>query len=77
MNVLDILLSSQKGGQRDALTSMSGLQQYQMQQLLNQVLPVLAGGLKNGMSSQSDLEGLIDALTSVYYDRCYDQSNSH
>ncbi len=76
MNVLDMLLSSQKGGPLDALTSMSGLQPNQMQQLLGQVLPVLAGGLKNGMSSQGGLEGLIGALTSGNHDRYYDQPNS-
>ena len=45
MNVLDMLLQSQKGGPLGELTSMSGLQPKQMQQLLGQVLPVLAGGL--------------------------------
>ncbi len=76
MNVLDMLLNTQKGGPLDALTSVSGLQPNQMQQLLGQVLPVLAGGLKNGMSSQSGLEGLIGALTSGNHDRYYDQPNS-
>ena len=76
MNVLDMLLSYQKSGPLDALTSMSGLQPNQMQQLLGQILPVLAGGLKNGMSSQGGLEGLIGALTSGNHDRYYDQPNS-
>lgn len=76
MNVLDMLLSSQKGGPLDELNSMSGLQPNQMQQLLGQVLPVLAGGLKNGMSSQGGLEGLIGALTSGNHDRYYNQPNS-
>lgn len=73
MNVLDMLLQSQKGGPLGELTSMSGLQPKQMQQLLGQVLPVLAGGLKNGMSSQGGLEGLISALNSGNHNRYYDQ----
>lgn len=78
MNVLDMLLNSQtqKGGPLDALTSLSGLQPNQMQQLLGQVLPVLAGGLKNGMSSQGGLEGLLGALNSGKHNRYYDQPDS-
>ena len=75
MNILDMLLQSQKGGPVDTLTSMSGLQAGQMQQLLGQVLPVLAGGLKKGMSSQDGLEDLINALNSGHHDQYYDQPN--
>ena len=57
------------------MTSMSGLQTDQIQQLLGQVLPVLAGGLKKGMSSQNGLEGLVNALNSGHHDRYYDQPN--
>ncbi|MFK7816881.1 MAG: DUF937 domain-containing protein [Gammaproteobacteria bacterium] len=73
MNILDMILQSQKGGALDSLTSMSGLQPNQMQQLLGQVLPVLAGGIKNGTNTQSGLEGLLGALNSGKHDRYYDQ----
>ncbi len=73
MNVLDMILQSQKGGALDSLTSMSGLQPNQMQQLLGQVLPVLAGGIKNGTNTQSGLEGLFGALNSGKHARYYDQ----
>jgi hypothetical protein len=76
MNILDMILQSQKGGAMDSLTSMSGLQPNQMQQLLGQVLPVLAGGIKNGASTQSGLEGLMGALNSGKHDRYYDQPNT-
>jgi len=59
MNVLEMLLQPQKGGPLDSLTSMSGLESNQMQQLLGQVLPVLAGGIKNGTTKQGGLEGLM------------------
>ena len=76
MNVLEMLLQSQKGGPLDALTSMSGLKPNQMQQLLGQVLPVLAGGIKNGATTQNGLEGLMGALTSGKHDRYYDQPST-
>ena len=47
-----------------------------MQQLLGQVLPVLAGGLKKGAASQNGLEGLMRALNSGNHDRYYDQPDS-
>lgn len=76
MNVLEMLLQSQKGSPLDALTSMSGLKSNQMQQLLGQVLPVLAGGIKNGAATQNGLEGLMGALTSGNHDRYYDQPDA-
>ena len=76
MNVLEMLMQSQKGGPVEALTSMSGLQSNQMHQLLGQVLPVLAGGIKNGANTQSGLEGLIGALTSGNHNRYFDQPDS-
>lgn len=76
MNILDMILQSQKGGALDSLTSMSGLQPNQMQQLLGQVLPVLAGGIKSSTSTQSGLEGLLGALNSGKHDRYYDQPNT-
>ncbi|QMU60864.1 MAG: DUF937 domain-containing protein [Gammaproteobacteria bacterium] len=76
MNVLEMLLQSQKGGPLDTLTSMSGLKPNQMQQLLGQVLPVLAGGIKNGAATQNGLDGLMGALTSGRHDRYYDQPDS-
>ncbi len=75
MNLLDMLLQSQKGGPLDSLSSISGLQPNQMQQLLDQVLPVLAGGLKNGATTQNGLESLVRALSSGNHDRYYDQPN--
>ncbi len=76
MNILDMILQSQKGGALDSLTSMSGLQPNQMQQLLGQVLPVLAGGIKNGTNTQGGLESLLGALNSGNHDRYYDQPNA-
>jgi len=77
MNILEMLLQSQqKGGPLDALTSMSGLQPNQMQDLLGQILPVLAGGLKNGAAAEGGLEGLLGALTSGNHNRYYDQPNT-
>ena len=73
MNILDVLLQSSKDGPVDALSSMAGLQSNQMQQLLGQVLPVIAGGLRNEADSQSGLEGLMRALNSGNHDRYYDQ----
>lgn len=75
MNILEMLLQTQtqKGGPLDALTSMSGLESNKMQDLLGQVLPVLAGGLKNGTASENGLEGLMKALMSGKHDRYYDQ----
>jgi len=73
MNLLDMLMQSQKGGPLDSLTSMSGLQPNQMQQLLGQVLPVLAGGLKNGATTQNGLESIVRALGTGNHDRYYDQ----
>lgn len=71
-----MILQSQKGGALDSLTSMSGLQPNQMQQLLGQVLPVLAGGIKNSTHSQGGLESLLGALNSGNHDRYYDQPNT-
>ena len=76
MNILEMILNTQKGGALDALTSASGLKQNQMQDLLGQVLPALAGGLKNGAASENGLQGLINALTSGNHDRYYDQPNA-
>ena len=73
MNILDILLQSPKGGPMDALSSMSGLQSNQMQDLLGQVLPVIAGGLRNNTSTNSGLESLMSALSTGNHDRYYDQ----
>ena len=75
MNILDILLQSPKGGPLDALSSISGLKPNQMQQLLGQVLPVIAGGLRNGTSTSSGLDRLIRALNSGNHNRYYDQPN--
>ncbi len=55
---------------------MSGLKSNQMQKLLGQVIPVLAGGIKNGTTTQSGLEGLMGALTSGNHDRYYVQPDS-
>lgn len=76
MNILEMLLKSQSGGPLDALTSASGLQSNQMQDLLGQVIPALAGGLKNGAASESGLQGLLNALSSGNHDRYYDQPNA-
>ena len=76
MNILDILLQSPKGGPLDSLSSMSGLRPNQMQQLLGQVMPVIAGGLRNGISSNSGLESLINVLNNGNHDRYYDQPNT-
>ena len=76
MNILDILLQSPKGGPMDALSSMSGLESNQMQQLLGQVMPVIAGGLRNGTSSDSGLKGLLRALNTGNHDRYYDNPHS-
>ncbi len=73
MNILDVLLQSPQGGPMDALTSMSGLQSGQMQQLLKQVLPVIAGGLQKSSQNSSGLEGLLRALNTGSHDRYYDQ----
>ncbi len=75
MNILDILLQSPKGGPLDALSSMSGLQSNQLQELLGQVLPVIAGGLRNGASTNNGLESLLRALNSGNHDRYYDEPN--
>lgn len=76
MNILEILMQSQKGGPLDALTSASGLQSNQMQQILGQVLPVLASGIKNGATSQDGLQGLMQALLSGNHSRYIEQPNS-
>ena len=78
MNILDMLMQTQKqnGGPMSALSSISGLQPNQMQQLLDQVLPALAGGIKNGTRSSGGLDNLIRALNTGNHDRYYDQPNS-
>ncbi len=76
MNILDMLMQSQKGGAVDTLGSLSGLQPNQLQALLGQVLPVLAGGLKQGASSQNGLDSLLRALSSGNHDRYYDQPDT-
>ena len=76
MNILELLMQTQSSGPVNELSSMSGLQPKQMQQLLGHVLPALAGGLKNGARSEGGLESLVRALNSGNHDRYYDQPNS-
>ncbi|MEM7401208.1 MAG: DUF937 domain-containing protein [Pseudomonadota bacterium] len=76
MNILELLKQTQSSGPVNELSSMSGLQPNQLQQLLGQVLPALAGGLQNGTKSQGGLESLIRALNSGNHDRYFDQPSS-
>jgi hypothetical protein len=69
MNVLDAILNSQNGAAVQQLGRQFGLAPEQTQSALSALVPALAEGLKQNMSSEGGLAGLVSALASGRHQR--------
>ncbi len=63
MNLLDAILSAQKGGAVNQLGQGFGLERDQTVSVLSQLLPALSSGLKRNTATESGLQSLIAALS--------------
>jgi hypothetical protein len=62
MNLMDVLLQANQGQSINSLSQQFGLDTKQTQNILGQLLPVLAAGLQKNTAQQGGLESLLGAL---------------
>lgn len=72
MNLLQTLLDAQGGQLVGKLAQNFGLDQAQASAALQQIVPMLAGGVKRNLGQAGGLEGLLGALRSGNHDRYLD-----
>ncbi|MCP4088230.1 MAG: DUF937 domain-containing protein [Gammaproteobacteria bacterium] len=76
MNVIDMILSSQNGGQIQQLARNFGLDEAQVQSAIGQIVPALSHGVKKNITSESGLASLSKALENGSHQRYLEQSES-
>ena len=72
MNSLDAILGSQGSGAAQQLGRQFGLNESQVSSALSALVPALAAGFQNNMSSPQGLDGLISALGGGQHQRYVD-----
>ena len=76
MNVLDAILGAQEGGAAQQLGRQFGLNESQVSSALSALVPAVAAGFQQNMSSPQGLEGLLSALGGGQHQRCVDDPNA-
>jgi hypothetical protein len=76
MNLLEMMLSGQQSGQIQQLARNFGIGEDQVQAAVSQLMPALSQGMKNNISSDSGLDGLIRALQTGGHQKYLDQPES-
>lgn len=74
MNILDAMLSAQGGGATQQLGQQFGLDESQVSAALSALVPALAAGVQNNVSSPQGLDGLLSALGSGQHQRYVDDA---
>jgi hypothetical protein len=75
MNVLESLLNAQGGNTAQQLGRQFGLDDNQVSSALSALVPALAAGFQNNMSSQQGLDGLLSAIGGGQHQRYLDDAN--
>jgi hypothetical protein len=73
MNLVEMMLNGQHGGQIQQLARNFGIGEDQAQAAISQLMPALSQGMKNNVSSDSGLESLMRALQSGGHQKYVDQ----
>ena len=76
MNILDALMQSARGGAVQEAAAGLGLNEAKSQALLKNLVPALAGGLKNNVGASGGLEGLTQALAKGNHARYLDDAKA-
>jgi hypothetical protein len=76
MNILEAVLGSQGGGATQQLGQQFGLNESQVSSALTALVPALAAGFQQNMSSPQGLDGLLSALGGGQHQRYVDDSNT-
>jgi len=76
MNILDMMLNSQNGGQIQQLARNFGIGEDQVQAAIAQMVPALSQGVKKNIANEDGLAGLTKALESGNHQRYIDQADS-
>jgi hypothetical protein len=72
MNILDAILGAQGGNATQTLGRQFGLDESQVSSALTALVPAVAAGLQQNMSSQQGLDGLVSALGGGQHQRYVD-----
>ena len=73
MNVMEMILQAQNGGQIEQLARNFGIEPAQAQAAVGQLLPGLSQGVKRNMGSEAGLGSLADALQTGNHQKYLDQ----
>lgn len=73
MNVMDMILQAQSGGQIEQMARTFGIEPAQAQAAVGQLLPGLAAGVKRNMASEAGLGSLAKALQTGDHQKYLDQ----
>src|SRR5262245_6180087 len=76
MNILDAVLGAHGGGAAQQLGQQFGLNETQVSSALSALVPALAAGFQQNMSSPQGLDGLLSALGSGQHQRYVDDSSA-
>jgi len=76
MNILEAILNAQGGGTTQQLGQQFGLNEGQVSSALGALVPALAAGFQNNMSSQQGLDGLVGALGGGQHQRYIDDGSA-
>jgi len=76
VNILDMMLNSQNGGQIQQLARSYGIGEDQVQAAIAQMVPALSQGVKKNISNESGLASLSKALKNGNHQRYMEQSES-
>jgi len=76
VNILDMMLNSQSGGQVQQLARNFGIGENQVQAAIAQMVPALSQGVKKNISNESGLASLSKALKNGNHQRYMEQSES-
>jgi len=76
MNILEAVIGSQGGGATQQLGQQFGLDQSQVSSALSALVPALAAGFQQNMSSSQGLDGLLGALGGGQHQRYVDDASS-
>jgi hypothetical protein len=76
MDILEAILNAQGGGTARQLGQQFGLDDRQVSSALSALVPALAAGFQQNMSSQNGLEGLISALGGGQHQRYLEDAST-
>lgn len=76
MNILEAVLGLHGGGATQQLGQQFGLNESQISSALTALVPALAAGFQQNMSSPQGLDGLLSALGGGQHQRYVDDSNT-